>query len=133
MWNLNAASVQRFYQVGQGDMGARATDTSPARFWIPDEPVWVLVYVRAHFQSGSGRSDIIVARDSVQGSQFDMELERGKNRGTGEDYFLGIPDSEHSHFGFDDGDILVIEWENPEDGTMEWGLEVGLAPAVLEV
>jgi len=52
--------------------------------------------------------------------------------GTGQDVNFRISAdeiSEPSPWTFQPGDAVRIQWTNPDNGNMSWGLEVGLALA----
>jgi hypothetical protein len=91
-----------------------------------------LVYVRCHFEGGSGVMPLKISLDSAQGSAYDATLYTAGNAGVGADvnYRVAGPQLDRpSSWTFQPDDAVRITWTNPDPGNMTWGLEVGLAPA----
>lgn len=91
-----------------------------------------LVYVRGHFDQGSGGADLVMGIRSRMGSEWDVEIARFSGRGPGADVWFLVPGQENiepSPWTMQAGDTIRCLWTNPSPGTMKWGLEIGLAMA----
>jgi len=91
-----------------------------------------LVFVRGHFSGGNGAAAFVISLDSASGAAYDARLFTISQAGTGKDVHLRIErgvSGEPSAWTFQSGDALRIQWTNPDNGNMSWGLEVGLALA----
>ncbi len=92
-----------------------------------------LVFVRCHFAGGFGTADMRISVDHSAGAAYDTLLATITAVGLGNDVNYRIDNdvnTDPSPWTFQIGDALRIEWTNPMSGTMTWGLEVGLAPAL---
>ena len=91
-----------------------------------------LVFVRCHFNGGTGTAAFDILVDSGGGSVYNSRLFRITQAGTDNDVHLRIGEGdtgEPSAWTFQAGDAVRIQWINPDSGNMTWGLEVGLALA----
>ena len=91
-----------------------------------------LVYLRCHFVGGSGRSELEISVDSAFGSAYDARLFVVRAAGVGADVNLRLSSRETtqpSAWSLQPGDTLRLRWTNPDPGNINWGVEVGLAPA----
>jgi hypothetical protein len=91
-----------------------------------------LVFIRCHFSGGSGTAAFRLSVDAVAGAAFDTRLFTISQAGVNKDVNLRIGGGDAvdpSPWTFRADDSLRIEWMNPDSGTMNWGLEVGLALA----
>jgi len=91
-----------------------------------------LVFIRCHFSGGSGMAAFGIFVDSAAGTEFDTRLFTITQAGTGKDVHLRIEhgvSGEPSAWTFQSGDAVRIQWTNPDNGNMSWGLEVGMALA----
>jgi hypothetical protein len=122
----------RLRSAGTGNMTGSDDVSTVGRFGIRDE-AWSLVYVRVHFEGGSGTASVTVTvrdRDSDI-DDYDSTLIVFTGRGTGTDINFPVPDCQldRGQWSFDRTQELVFAWTNPQAGTMRWGIEVGLIPA----
>ena len=116
---------------GDANMGSLAFGQadSQAHFWLTEGGVdqsFVVVFIRIHFNSGTGAADVAVNVDSDRDSSYDTLLYTLNDRGTGADANFRVLEDELMHWVFQAGDRLVLTWTNPDSGTMVWGAEVGL-------
>jgi len=91
-----------------------------------------LVFVRCHFSGGAGTAAFTLSVDSGAGVSFDTQLFTVTQAGTNKDVHLRIDGGavlDPSPWTFQASDSVRIDWTNPAGGTMNWGLEVGLALA----
>lgn len=91
-----------------------------------------LVFVRCHFSGGAGSAPLILFVDSGAGTAYDTQLFAVLAAGTGQDVHLRIgggDTDDPSAWTFQAVDDVRLKWTNPENGTMTWGLEVGLSLA----
>lgn len=91
-----------------------------------------LVFVRCHFTGTTGTAPMTISLDSVLGSAYDTLLFTLTRVGFNRDAHFRIPASESidpSPWTFQAGDVVRIQWTNPDSGNITWGLEVGLAIA----
>lgn len=106
---------------------ARDTDNMDVAFGGPE--AFKLVFVRAHFRSGSGIADMTIALDSVAGAEWDTQLYVARDRGAGADLHLVIGADERrdpSPWAFQASDQIRFTWTNP--GAVPWALEIGYEP-----
>ena len=91
-----------------------------------------VVFVRCHFTGGTGTAGMILDINSAQGIPHDTRLTTITAVGAGTDVFYtpgGAAIADPSSWSFQSSDQLRVKWTNPDAGNMNWGLEVGLAPA----
>ena len=91
-----------------------------------------LVFIRCHFGGGAGTAAFVISLDSGNGIAYDARLFTISQAGVNKDVHLrigGDGTGEPSAWTFQAEDALRIQWTNPDDGNMTWGLEVGLALA----
>ena len=91
-----------------------------------------LVFIRCHFAGTSGTAPFRISVDSVHGSAYDTRLFTISQAGADKDVHLrigGDDAAEPSAWTFQTQDAVRIQWANPDNGNITWGLEVGLAVA----
>ena len=91
-----------------------------------------LVFIRCHFNGGTGTAPFKLSIDSAAGSAYDTRLFTITLAGVNKDVNLRIAGGDAddpSAWTFQAADAVRIEWTNPDSGVMTWGLEVGLAMA----
>ncbi len=138
---LHPSNIQTFTDSGTGSMGDVVDVDSKARFWL-DADYWFLVFIRGGFTGGTSQNDLAIRLDSrhalpdvtevIGGSPkttpFDFTLYTLKNIGTDSRQLNHrIQPLEYPTWTFRRGDILVLEWTNPN--TQSWAIEVGLGDA----
>lgn len=108
-------------------MGDVTDTTSPARFWL--ETDFGVAFIRGRFTDGSGQDNLVVRVDSQLGTRHDYTLRTIENVGTDgrANVNFRISSSDLIHWVFTKGDVLVLEWTNPN--TQVWGITVGLYDA----
>jgi len=124
----NPSEVLVFSDSGSGNMGDVTDRSSVARFTI-DRSQFVLVFIRGHFSElGNGTADLKLRLDSILGEAHDLLLQVFVEKGVGNDLNFKIDRTEYEKWVFRIGDVLVLEWDNPDGtGALSWGVEVGLA------
>ena len=129
MWAPHPGDVVPFRATGTGNMGDVTDDRSRARFSLPTK--FVLVYLLARFTGGSGSATMTLRRDhrDISGLYDFVEFKWPTTVGTdGEDNIsTRIPIDEYPRYVYQAGDVLVLDWTNPN--TQRWAVEVGLADA----
>ncbi len=91
-----------------------------------------LAFVRCHFTGNAGTASFHVSVDSGKGNAYDARLFTVTVAGTDNDVHLRVIEpsgSGPSPWTFQPGDLIRIDWANPDSGNITWGLEIGLAPA----
>lgn len=91
-----------------------------------------LVFLRCHFTGGASTASLAISVDSVNGSTYDTTLFTISQAGPGKDAHLRIGSGdtgEPAAWTFQDGDVVRVNWTNPDSGNITWGLELGLASA----
>lgn len=91
-----------------------------------------LVFVRCHFSGGTGTAAFMLGVDSDAGASFDTRLFTIMQAGTNKDVHLRIDGGavlDPSPWTFQSNDKISVDWTNPDSGTMNWGLEIGLVLA----
>lgn len=85
----------------------------------------VLSVLRVHFSEGEGNAaDLSVVLDSRRGPRFDATLFQFSQVGP-RDINWRIPADELQHWIFYPGDILGLNWTDPESTTpYQWGVDV---------
>jgi len=122
------ASVQVFSDSGSstmGDLDWPEDGVERCRFHLSGKP-FVVRFVRAHFTEGTGTADLVLNIDSARGRFHDTALWTVEDVGTGTDAHFRCPTDQLSHFVFQEDDVLVLTWANPDSGNINWGVEVGL-------
>jgi len=92
-----------------------------------------LVCIRCHFTGSSNWAAFQLSLDSGAGSAYDAALFTITQAGPTRDVNLRISGEdlpEPSAWTFEAADRLRIDWTDPNSGSTNWGLEVGLAPAL---
>jgi len=100
--------------------------------WFKLDRKFRLVFLRGHFTAGTGTASLHIELDSAAGASFDTRLFTVSQAGTGKDVNLRIDDESAlgpSPWTFQAGDSIRVVWTNPDSGTMNWGLEIGLTLA----
>lgn len=114
-------------------VGRTATGTGNVDHAFTLDRAFRLVFVRCHFSGTPGvAAALAISVDSAGGSAYDARLFTITRAGVGRDVNLRITDEESaepSPWTFQPGDALRVQWTNPDDGNITWGLEVGLAVA----
>ncbi len=95
---------------------------------------FVLASLEIHFSGGTGTANLVISRDSFQGSLYDADLYTITGCGTGTDVNFFVRDDEVGRrFLFDaregESDQVKLAWTNPDDGNMRWAMRLGLAYA----
>lgn len=130
--NLDAELAQRESRHVRRVFCRSASGTGDINENIELDRAYRLVYVRCHFDTGSGGADFVLRIRSRLGTEWDVEIARFTGRGTGADVWFIVPGQENiepSPWTMQVGDVIRCAWTNPMSGTMKWGLEVGLAMA----
>ena len=129
LWAPHPGDVVPFGATGTGNMGDVTNDRSTTRFSLSTK--FVLVYVVAKFSGGTSSAKMTLKRDHRDTSGlFDFtEFEWADNVGTDGEAIVStrIPIDEYPRYVYQPGDVLVLEWTNPN--TQRWAVEVGLADA----
>lgn len=140
MWAPEPRNIIVRSSSGAGNMGDVTNETSTARFWLPKrldksgkaEP-WVLSWMRIHFGgTGSGTTaPVYIKVDSRLGPYHDtvLNVQKGQATAADADIFLRIERDEYEKWTFQDGDVIVVEWTNPDADNLTWGIEAGMAYA----
>lgn len=128
LWAPHPGDVVPFRATGAGNMGDVTDDRSTARFSLPTK--FVLVYLVARFTGGSSFATMTLRRDHRDiGGFYDFAEFEWLRVGTGDKANIStrIPIDEYPRYVYQPGDVLVLEWTNPN--TQRWAVEVGLADA----
>jgi len=91
-----------------------------------------LIFVRCHFLGTSGTAPLTIALDALVGANYDALLFTVTRAGVSRDVNFRIPAEQSvdpSPWTFQAGDMVRIQWTNPDPGNITWGLSVGLAIA----
>ena len=127
-WAPHPGDVVPFRATGTGNMGDVTNDRSTARFSLPTK--FVLVYLAARFTGGTSSATMTLRRDHRDLSGF-YDFAEFTWLGVGTDgeanISTRIPIDEYPRYVYQPGDVLVLEWTNPN--TQRWAVEVGLADA----
>jgi len=110
----------------------RATGSSNINHSFALSPSFRLIFVRGHFDGGSGVNPLSLSQVSSVASAHDVTLFTLTQAGVGSDIHFRVTAeeaSEPSAWIFMAGDAVKLSWTNPDSGVMTWGLEVGLALA----
>lgn len=121
---------------GSANMGDVTDSTSPARFTL-DADRFLLVFVRYSSEriqntAGADKADLTIKVDRAgPTAQYNHTLKTIKDFGpTGTaSSMLRIAEEEQSQWVFARGDVIVLEWTNPDPVDIRWAVEVGLADA----
>jgi hypothetical protein len=99
------------YEKGTSHMGSLAavTDENYAARFKVEEAREAILSLRVHFAGGVGTAVLKV---------FVV--------GTGTELQWDVPEDELRGYYVDVGDEIVLTWTNPDDGNMEWGVELAL-------
>lgn len=144
MWTPEPRKVIAYTAAGSADMGDVTDELSICRFALDaahypqDVPssMWrfVPVFIRGGFSGGTG-SDTLTLKVDHRSTliRLDHTLCTVASVGTSSASILNIrwDMDEYPQWVLFYGDILVLEWTNPDSGTMTWGVEVGLADATI--
>lgn len=143
-WPPHPSEIQVFTELGTSgeNMGSVTDLDSKCRFWLDVELCYTLVFVRGYFESVSAdtlKADLSLRVDSrhepsgmtgdissaLLTSPLDMLPFTLKDVGIGGDPIgMIIEKADIPIFTLYKGDILVLEWTNPDD--QRWGVQVGL-------
>lgn len=131
---VRASAIQTVADGGSGDMGDVTDSMSAARFTL-DADDFVLVFIRVTTEriqgtpSTTDEANLTIKVDNNRRDQFNHSLKTitgiGPTRKSS--YIFRIVDEEQSQFIFRRGDVIVLEWTNPDAGDIRWTAEVGLA------
>lgn len=117
--------------TGTGNMGDVTDKTSVARFGLDGK--FVLVWFKLRFTGGTGADAAMALKvdHRDESGLFDFSELATKTLGTTTtpEHEVRIPVEEYPRYVYQEGDLLVFEWTNPDSGTMRWAIEVGLADA----
>lgn len=133
---VRPSDIVKIPQGGNGNMGDVTDRTSPARFTL-DVDLWLLVYARITTERiqgtpGTDVDDLTFKLDASLNGQHNHTLRKVTDVGpTGEkpSYILRVPEDEQQQWVFSRGQILVLEWPNPDAGNIRWAVDIGLADA----
>ena len=117
--------------TGTGDMGSVTTKTSVARFGLDGK--FVLIWLKVNFSGGTGSATLTLKIDHHDESGlFDFD-EAAPWASMGADATADldwrVPVEEYPRYVYQERDVLVFDWTNPDAGNMRWMIEVGLADA----
>ena len=118
--------IQKHDSGAEVSMGDVTNTASQARFWL--DTAFGLAFIRGHFTGGTSQTGMAIRVDSRLGTRHDTKLWTMQDVGTDGDADVNfrIGDSELAHWTFPAGDVLVLEWTNPN--TQTWGIVAGLYP-----
>lgn len=133
---VRASDIRVIPAGGSGNMGDVTDRTSPARFTL-DADRFLLIFVRVTTERidggtpGADEDDLTIKVDHRTAAQFDHSLKVLKDVGptTNASVMMRVTDEEQSQWVFKRGDVIVLEWTNPDPAAIRWGVEVGLADA----
>lgn len=123
-----------YYHPGDIVRQAKASDSDMtadnAAFGLDEG--FCLVFVRMHFSAGTGTADCTLSllNQDDPDETLNSYLYIFSGAGTGTDGHFS-PLQEATSIGpwsFAAKQKLAFLWTNPDDGTMRWGIEVGLIP-----
>lgn len=118
--------------TGLGDMGD-VTDVHSVCRWRIDGAVFVPVFVRAKFTDGTGSATLSIKKNTLGDTVnlYDFTLKEIATAGTSGKANVSLTYLADELYGFPlyGGEDLVLEWTNPDAGTMRWAVEVGLIDA----
>jgi len=124
--------IESHVSTGLGNMGDSTDVNSRCRWRIPGA-IYVPVFLRAQFTSGTGSATLSIRRDMTADDTnlYDFVIKQVLTAGTDgkANVYLSYLADELATFPFFPGDDLVLEWTNPDSGTMRWAVEVGLYDA----
>jgi len=130
--NIDPRLIQYHRASDTGDMGD-ATDKHSVCRWRIDGAIYFPVFVRAKFTAGTGSAtlSIIKSSDDDVNDLYDFTLQTVPTVGTSgtANVIVNYLPDEVATYVFFPGDDLVLEWTNPDSGTMRWAVEVGLYDA----
>jgi len=125
---LQATRARQLFAVGS--TATTGNGNIDARFSL--DVRFRLVFIRCHFAGAAGTNPLVISLDSIQGAAYDTRLFTMTKAGVGKDVNLRVPAEESadpSPWTFQGGDEVRVQWTNPDNGNITWGLEVGLAMA----
>lgn len=125
--------LHKFRVSGTGNMATLADENPSPAFGLQEQ--FSLEYVRGWTTSGTGSAllELMQKLPTDRSGRFDRVIRRYPGFGIdGEDFIQNFIDdrmhpNDRAHFTWRGDTLLVPVWTNPDSGTMEWGLEVGLA------
>jgi hypothetical protein len=126
MPDLSRLDIRR--EKGTSNMGSLAavTDENYAARFKVETAREAILSLRVHFAGGIGTAVLKVYVDSHRGEAYDMLLYTSSAIGTGTDLQWDVPEDELRGYYVDVGDEVVLTWTNPDDGNMEWAVELAL-------
>ena len=131
MANGDPFQVRRMARSGTGDMGDVTDEASVCRFSLA-LPTWEVVYVLGQATGGTGIGDVsIKVRHADDPSNLRnflvMTIPDFGSAGTDSkpDFYVRIAPHEREQWQFTRGDLVVLEWTNPDPSNMRWSVELG--------
>lgn len=133
---------------GFRDMGSVTDVDSKGRFWLPVQKCYTLYGIRGMFAGGTGSANLAIRMDNARArpdvtayadgaagsmitSTFDFPLFTLNGVGTdGKNINFRVWPQEYGAFTFwrnkqtQEYDHCVLEWTNPDSGSMFWAVEV---------
>ncbi len=128
--NTELAAVRARQLLAVGSKAASGSGDIDALFSL--DVRFRLVFVRCHFAGSAGTNPLVISLDSAMGVAHDAALFTIVKAGVGRDVYFRITADESvdpSPWTFQPGDVVRIQWTNPDSGNITWGLEVGMAMA----
>ena len=115
-------------QRGSHDMGSVTDISSVCRFWLPGQRARI-VRIRVTFTGTASKVAAMSFKiDAPQGEAFDRVIRDYSAAGTGANILFRTPVGDDT-FILEVGEILVLEWTNPDDGNVTWVADVELVAA----
>jgi len=131
MWVPHPSEIIWQRATGLSDMGDVTDPASTARYGL-DVTRWCVVAARGTFSAGTGTATLYFKIDHRDATGlYDTTLWSIPSVGTDGDAApqLRVMPEELVWWTCFRGDQICLEWTNPDDGTMRWGMELGLVDA----
>lgn len=117
-------------QSGTGAMAAIIGGDQRGRPFPSLPQPWHLAFVRVHFArlagSGTDVANLVLSVLGARGAVYDTVLHTRQSVGVAADVNLRIAPEERDCWIFDDEDLLLLSWGNPDVGELTWGITVGV-------
>ena len=118
-----------FEQKGMGDMGSVSNRSSVCRYFLPGIR-YGIESIKVDFSSGTGSADLTIQIDDGRSEAFDRTEYTFIDAGTdGVDVSFRVEESERRAWEYEAGDVVVLNWTNPDADTMNWVATVKLRDA----
>lgn len=124
---IDPDTIIKFRASGDGDMATVTNDGPNPSFGLDGK--YVLVAIRAWTTAGTGNATLTIYQKiaAERSGVFDKTIRTFSNFGATNRFFdFRIDEADQHHWVFDDGDLIVPDWTNPDAGTMTWAIEVHL-------